>query len=119
MTTRFEYYTSTSRAFMAQAETYLAQTDLLQASEKGWGAAAEMVKGIAEAKGWPHQGHAELYRVINRIATETGDREFSVHFHTASSLHINFYEGWLPKEMVEDGLVEVAQLLNKLENLPA
>lgn len=97
MTTQAEYYSATSRDFFAQAEAALAQNDLLQTSEKGWGAAAEMVKSVADARGLPHEGHRELWRVVNRLTAETGDREIRTVFGLAGYLHTNFYEGWLPR----------------------
>ena len=118
MTDQAEYYKSTSRDFIAKAHQYLAEDDLLQASEKGWGATAEMVKGIAQSRGLPHEGHRELWRIVNRLVAETGDREIRTVFGLADSLHTNFYEGWLPQETVEDYLSQVTELLRKLENLP-
>ena len=49
MTQRTQYHDATGREFLARARAYLAENDLLQASEKGWGAAAQMVKAAAEA----------------------------------------------------------------------
>ncbi len=117
MTLRTEYYSDTSRDFLAKARTYLAEGDLLQASEKGWGAAAQMVKCIAESRGWPHEGHRELWRAVNRLAHETGDREILTSFGLAGFLHTNFYEGWLTHEAVESHLSKVEELLGKLEGL--
>ena len=56
MTSQVEHYNSISRDFLSKARTYLTQDDLLQASEKGWGAAAHKVKSVAEARGWPPRG---------------------------------------------------------------
>ena len=36
----------------------LDQGDLRQASENGWGAAAQMVKAVAEERGWPQDDHS-------------------------------------------------------------
>ena len=119
MTTKVRYYNVTGRTFLAKARSYLAEDDLLQASEKGWGAAAQMVKSIAEARGWPHNGHHELWRVANRLVDETGDRDIRTAFTAAGALHTNFYEGWLPREHVEDCLTQVAELISKLETLDA
>ncbi len=122
MPTQAEYYSSTSssasRDFFAKAEAALARNDLRQASEKGWAAAAEMVKSVAEARGAPHEGHRELWRIVNRLVAETGAREIRTVFGLAGYLHTNFYEGWLPRETVEDCLSQVAELRRKLENLP-
>ncbi len=119
MTTRTEHYETTGRQFLARAGQYLADGDLPQASEKGWGAAAQMVKAAAEARGWPHQGHRQLYIVVDRLVAETGDRELRTLFHIAGSLHTNFYEGWLSREAVAEGLAQVEQLAQKLDSLLA
>ena len=117
MTGSAEKYSLNSREFFAKASVALAQDDLLQASEKLWGAAAHMVKAVAQNKGWPHDGHRDLYLVINRLAHETGDSEVRVLFSVASALHSNFYENWMPKEMVADDLTQVGELIRKLESL--
>ena len=117
MTSKTSYYSSTSRDFLTRARACLEQDDLLQASEKGWGAAAQMVKCVAESRGWRHEGHRELWRVVNRLAEESGDRELRTSFGLAGFLHTNFYEGWLPREAVEDHLLKVEELLEKLDGL--
>lgn len=44
-------YQNASRSLLAQGFAELARGDLRQASEKGWGAAAQMLKSIAEQRG--------------------------------------------------------------------
>ncbi len=117
MTTNGQQYSDTGREFLARARTYLAEDDLLQASEKGWGAAAQMVKAAAESRGWRHRSHRDLYVAIGRLAEEAGDPSLRALFHSASSLHTNFYEGWQPEDMVEQGLTDVAELVGKLDGL--
>ena len=112
-----EEHIVTSRDLMAKAHEALEQDDLLQASEKGWGAAAHVVKGVAERRGWQHSGHRELYQAVNRLARETDGRQFRVLFNSASALHSNFYENWMPKEMIEDSLSQVQKFLEKLEEV--
>ncbi len=119
MTTRTQYHAATGAHFMEKARASLADDDLLQASEKGWGAAAQAVKAIAEARGWRHKAHADLYRAIDRLSQETGSREPVDLFGAAGNLHINFYEGWLTRRMVDQYLVRVEELLDKLRALPA
>ena len=118
MTTRSQYHDATGLDFMKKARACLAEDDLLQASEKGWGAAAQMVKAVAEARGWRHNGHRELYAVVNRLGAEDGHRQLRTLFDSASALHANFYEGWMPREMVEQSLSRVAELVEELERLP-
>ncbi len=119
MTTRTDYHTDTGRELLARARAYLAEDDLLQASEKGWGAAAQMVKAAADARGWRHGSHRDLYRAIERLVEETGDDGIAVAFSIAGALHQNFYEGWLPREAAERNLEAVAELVAKLDGLEA
>ncbi|MDE0642756.1 MAG: PaREP1 family protein [bacterium] len=115
MIIKTQYYTTTSRGFLIKARRHLAEGDLLQASEKGWGAAAQMVKSVAEARGWPHDAHHHLWGTINRLAKETGDTDIRALFTLASALHTNFYEDWMPVEHVADNLGHVENLLLKLK----
>ena len=110
-------YATASREYIGRAWQYLAEEDLSQASEKGWGAAAEMVKAIAEERGWPHDGHRLLYRVIDNLVAETGDTELSTLFKVASDLHINYYENWYSTASVQLSIQSVQTLLGKLEPL--
>ena len=110
---------ATGYDFLERAQAYLAEGDLLQASEKGWGAAAQMVKAVAEARGWRHQDHRSLYQAMSRLAQEAGDEGIITAFGLAGALHTNFYEGWLPREIVEQHLTQVAELVDKLEALRA
>ena len=119
MTARTEYHAETGRDFLARARAYLAEGDLLQASEKGWGAAAQIVKAAAESRGWAHNGHRQLYDAIDRLVTETGDGDIRAAFNAAGALHTNFYEGWLSREAVEANLDGVAALVAKLEEFDA
>lgn len=116
MTQRQEY-AATSRDFLAKAQAALDQGDLPQASEKGWGAAAQMVKAIADERGWPHNGHGLLFQAVRQLVIETGDEQLSTLFHVANSLHSNFYEHWLPSEMVQSGVDRVRELVDKLDQL--
>ena len=116
-TQQTDYYTETSRHYMAGAWKHLAEDDLLQASEKGWGAAAQMIKAVAESRGWEHNNHRLLYVAAARLADEAGDGLLDDLFHSAGSLHTNFYEGSQSRRMVTRGLTQVEELLGKLEPL--
>jgi hypothetical protein len=52
MTNYIEEHKDISRRFFTKAADALAEEDLLQASEKLWGASAHMIKAVAEARGW-------------------------------------------------------------------
>ena len=114
MTTRADYHTDTASEFLTKAHAYLAEGDLLQASEKGWGAAAQMVKAVAETQGWRHRTHADLYRTVNRLAAGQTDDELPRVFRSANALHQNFYEGDMPPEMVAGGLRDAERFVELL-----
>ena len=47
-------YQQASQRFLDQAKQELAAGDLPQSSEKGWGATAQILKAVAEQRGWEH-----------------------------------------------------------------
>ncbi len=117
MTTRADYHVETARTFLAQARSELEDGDLVQASEKGWGAAAQIVKATAEQRGWPHQAHRDLFQTVERLAEEADDPALMDLFQVASALHMNFYEGWQTSGMIQRGLGGVEALVRRLEQL--
>ena len=50
-------YQEAARQLLAQGLEELAEGDSRQASEKGWGAAAQMIKAIAADRDWKHDTH--------------------------------------------------------------
>ena len=110
-------YRSSADALLAQARTELAAGDVRQASEKGWGAAAQAVKAVAEVRGWQHRNHAALFRSASRLAEETDDEDIHRWFITASGLHVNFYENWLDPEAVSVGLDDIDRLVRRLASV--
>ena len=110
-------YREQSRIFLAQAREELDKGDIPQASEKGWGAAAQMLKAIAQQRRWRHQSHRDLRWVINTLRRQTGDSELSSLFASAGDLHRNFYENWMEPEVSKDLLRDVARLIDKAEAL--
>ena len=115
-------YRNDSRTLLAQGRAELAQGDVRQASEKGWGAAAlmlnnDMLKAIAEQRGWEHGTHRHLSRMASRLRAETGDRDIYRWYQVADALHGNFYEDETAPEDIGESLDDVARLLDKLEPL--
>ena len=110
-------YVDRSAHYLSQASEEFARGDLLQASEKGWGATAQMVKAVAEERGWEHSQHAELIRAMRRIVEETGDQELWLSFGATRDLHENFYEGQMSERDVEYHLGQVLRLTDRLRGL--
>ena len=110
-------YQQASQRFLAQAKEELAAGDLQQASEKGWGAAAQMLKAIAEQRSWEHGKYRHLSRAASRLRAETGDRDVYRFFSVANDLHGNFYENEMSAEDIAESLEDVQALLDRLETL--
>ena len=102
---------------MEQARSELREGDLAQASEKGWGAASQMVKAAAESRGWRHDQHRLLLRAVTILNQEQDDLEISRLFALARNLHENFYEGQMSAAWVASALEDVGRLVDKLEAL--
>ena len=60
-------YQQASQRFLAQAKQELAAADLPQASEKGWGATAQILKAVAEQRGWEHSRHRHHLVTVSRL----------------------------------------------------
>ena len=110
-------YQQASQRFLAQAKQELAAGDLQQASEKGWGATAQILKAVAEQRGWEHSQHRHHLVTVSRLRAETGDGDIRRLFSTARALHENFYENTMSAEDIAESLDDVQALLSKLKPL--
>ena len=122
MTTAIEYnppetYANQSREFIALAHQELEQGDLLQASEKAWGAAAAAIKSVAEMRGWQHYAHTLIRAAAWRISREYRRPQIMGMIARANDLHQNYYEYYLAEEEVAEGIAQVAELLSILEQV--
>ena len=110
-------YLNASHHLLDQARSEFDSGDLRQASEKGWGAAAQIVKAVAEQRGWEHSTHRLLFKIVNDLAEETGDNELVGEFGFAHNLHVNFYENWFSSQFVGLYLDHVQHFIRSLESL--
>ena len=114
MTTRTNYHTDTAAEFLIKGRAHLAEGDLLQASEKGWGAAAQMVKAVAETRGWRHSTHGDLYHVVDLVAEELSDPRVQNLFRSVSALRQNVYEDYMPETGVSTGIDDAQEITDLL-----
>ena len=114
-----EDYRLQYREFLAKSRAYLADDDLHQASEKGWGAAAWMAKAVATAQGWQYDKHEHFGEVLYQASKLTGDDRLRAFRAIANDLHGNFYQRkrFLHADNIASSLDEVALLLEALEPL--
>lgn len=112
-------YRQQAREFLSKSHQYLADDDLHQAAEKGWGAAAWMAKAVAEAQGWKYERHPEFNVVLNNARRAIDDPRLLGMAGIANDLHGYFYtrRRFLDAESIALSLDQIALLLNILEPL--
>jgi len=112
-----KHYLGLNRKYLTEGEALLAKGDHVQASEKFWGAAAEMVKTVAASRGLELRTHGDLWAFVTKLRDELKEPEVTRLFGLANTLHQNFYEASMTPEAVTDHVEAVKQLISKLENL--
>jgi HEPN domain-containing protein len=112
---RAEFHSSLAERFLREAEELLARGDYVQASEKAWGAAAQIVKAVAAKKGKELKSRGDLWRFVLEVAGEND--ELRRLWHVANTLHQNFYEGWIPPEGVRRAVDDVKRFVGKMKEL--
>ena len=112
-------YAAQAQEFLAKSREYLAQGDLHQASEKGWGAAAHMAKAVAVAQGWTYDTHADFSLVIDQARRLTGNSSLRGYRGIANELHGNYYrrKRHLDSGLIREDLEMVAEMLDILSPL--
>ena len=108
-------YREASRQLLAQAHAELDAGDLRQASEKAWGAAAQIVKAAAQLRGWDHYYHRGLYVTVDRLTDEVGDPEIHALFSYPNYLHTNFYENTFQAVRIARYLTHTEEFIAKIE----
>ena len=113
---RAELYVSLSKKYLKEADDLLTKGDYIQAPEKLWGAAALMVKALAASQGILISSHGELFSFVRKLGEEKKNPELRRLFSVASTLHQNFYEGWLQEDVIKEYSEDVKQLVDWLLN---
>lgn len=116
-----EQHREISMQFLDQAEDELHQGDLLQASEKAWGAVSHFVNSIARQRHWPLGSHRQLIDNANRLINldpANASRRRRLLLST-EALHANFYHAHLDGVLVREGIEEAKELIRALYDLNA
>ncbi len=112
---RSEFHRGLAEKLLREAEELLARDDYVQASEKAWGAAAQIVKAVAAKKGKELKSHGDLWRFVLEVAGENDELRWL--WHVANALHQNFYEGWISPEGVRRAVEDVKRFVGKMREL--
>jgi len=95
----------------------LEKKDYPQASEKFWGAAAEIIKTVAAKRGITLGTHRSLAEFVERLHREHPELDLATAFDAAEGLHINFYEDHLPESTVKRRAEAVRRFVDRMQQL--
>ena len=109
-----------SRTFLEHAEVEFEKGDLLQASEKAWGAVAHYVKSVAKENGWRDGSHRDIADNARRLIRLTSDPDgYGRMFQAMNALHVNFYEDHLHEEDVRRSIADARALIAAMKMVEA
>ena len=112
-----ERYEAISRHLLTQAQAELAKGDILQASEKAWGATAHAIKAVCQQLGWNHHAHDHLRIATSYIATELSRDDLRLAFGYLDSVHFNYYEHQMEADDVRIQVDSAAHFTRELSAL--
>ena len=110
-------HTQISAVFLRRSRAYLANGELLQASEKGWGAAAHALKSYALARSLEYRNHSDFHDLVTHLRLETRHSQLRQSENSANALHRNFYDDNLTAPQIAAHLDNVANLVNLIRRL--
>jgi len=116
---KVEHYLKLNNKYLNEAEELIKRKDYVQAQpfKKALTEKASLKLWGAAKRGIEIKSHGERYKFVAKLKTEPGDPELSRLFGLAGALHQNFYENWLPSEVVIDYAEAVKEFVAKLERI--
>ena len=105
-----------SRRFIQQAPGELERGDRLQATEKTWGALAQMLKAHGQQRGWMNLGgHRTVGHIARQLHLEYAEIDVVSAYLAADNGHRNFYDNEMSPPEIEGIIEVVASVLPELE----
>jgi len=105
-----------SRRFIRQAPEELERGDRLQATEKIWGALAQLLKAHGQQRGWMNMGsHRTVGRIAQQLAAEYDNGRILNAYIASDNGHRNFYDNEMSPPEIEGIIAVVASVLPDLE----
>ena len=106
-----------SRRFIRQAPGELERGDRLQATEKVWGALAQMLKAHGQLRGWMNLGsHRTVGHIAQHMDIEYDEIPVLRAYVAADNGHRNFYDNELSPPEIEGIITIVSSVLSDLES---
>ena len=116
---RIRKHLEQARDYWSKWPAHLADGDLCQAGEKGWGTVAQLTKAVATLRGWEHYDHVAIQEALTALIDELPEQAVVIDqgLSAAERLHGNFYEVYMTPYRAEAALDVVHPLLDVLWGL--
>jgi len=114
-----EKHTRLAEKLMRDARREIAEGELVQGSEKLWGAASQALKAYCASHGIPHGKYAQRRHAALQLADERGDDSIRLAFKLAESCHANFYNDWMEQEDLDSHVADIRTFVEKILNARA
>ena len=107
-------HVETARQFLADADNEYESGDILQASEKLWGAASHVVIAEMHRRGMKTSGHRAMALAVQEFSEDIEDPALSDMFAGARALHANFYHGFMEDYEFEIDREKVRRFVDRM-----
>ena len=104
----------TSLEFLEVSELEFAAGAVMQASEKLWGAASQIIIAAAKERDWPHTSHPSLKAAAGWLAEEYGDQAIAADFALSEKFHKNFYHNLMEDYEIAESRPIVRQFVQRM-----
>ena len=89
--------------FLEHSDREFEAGDIMQGSEKLWGAASHAVTAIAKQRGWAFSKYNHRRNAVRRLAEEYNEPLLTAGYALALTFHANFYHDTMEDDVIEDG----------------
>ena len=112
--TQIQKHRQIAHQFLEAADGFFEQGDIIQVSEKLWGATAHAIKSVCVHRRWRHGEYSHLRDAMNRLTEETGDGSLLDGFNIAYSHHLNFYSDSMEEDDVGFARARIRRLVEDI-----
>ena len=108
-----------AKDYWSKWPAHLADGDICQAGEKGWGTVAQLTKAVTTLRSWEHYDHVAIQEAITALISELPEQAEVIDqgLSAAERLHGNFYEVFMTSERAGIAMAQVRPLLQILWQL--
>ena len=110
--TQTEKHTRLARKLLDDARREIAAGDLVQGSEKLWGATSQALKAYCASHGMAHSKYAHRRHAAFQLADQLDNPFIRATFGVAESCHANFHNDWMEQEHLYGYLPDIESLVN-------